>query len=104
MKGVRDYSQMEEKKASGMVAQRQAREVALIDIAEELDTWLGGGSDVVAQRMARQLLRAISVYSREEQVLRTINRCGLDSPHAIRSLDEYRKERRFAAGNDEPSA
>lgn len=78
--------------------QRQAVEVSLLEIAETLEDELHAGNIHAAQRMARQLVNALAVYARERQVVRAIERNGLDSPWAIRSLDEYRKERRLTSG------
>ncbi len=77
--------------------QRQATEVALIDIAEQVQDAMCAGDWETARRGNQQLIRALSVYARERQIVRTLERCGLDSPLGLRSLDEYRKERKRAA-------
>ena len=100
-----------------MVAQRQAREVALIEIGEVIEDRFRLLGDLEGVRIARQLNNALSIYGREEQLIRAVTKLGPRSDHVKRmwsefhsdhgrviNLDEYRKERRFAAGNDEPSA
>ena len=76
--------------------QRQAEEVSLLDIAEELEDALHAGQYPAAQRMARQLCNALSVYAQERQLVRAIERNGLDAPSVVRSLDEHRRRK---AGN-----
>lgn len=86
------------------MANRQAMEVGLLEIAETLEDLLQAHGTPQERRISRQLVNALSVYARERQVIRAIERNGLDSPWAIRSLDEYRRDRqRLAATNDEPS-
>ena len=73
--------------------QRQAEEVTLLDLAEELEDALHAGQIPAAQRMARQLVNGLSMYAQERQLVRAIERNGLDAPSVVRSLDEYRKRR-----------
>lgn len=73
--------------------QRQAEEVTLLDLAEELEDALHAGQIPAAQRMARHLVTSLSVYAQERQLVRAIERNGLDAPSVVRSLDEYRRRK-----------
>lgn len=80
---------------------RQATDVQLVEIAEQVEELLHGHP---ARFLARRLVTELSLRELERRVIRQMERNGIGGIRAERSLAEYRQEReRLTARNDEPS-
>lgn len=84
---------------------RNAQTVGLIEMAENLEDELHAGRLPVAQRLARQLVTDLTLFDREQGIVRAIERNGLTAPSVMRSLSEFRREKgRLTGANREPSS
>jgi len=78
---------------------RQATDVQLVEIAEQVEGLLHGHP---ARFLARRLVTELSLRELERRVIRQMERNGIDSIRAERSLAEYRQERQRLGIQTEP--
>ncbi len=78
---------------------RQATDVQLVEIAEQVEGLLHGHP---ARFLARRLVTELSLRELERRVIRQMERNGIGSIRAERSLAEYRQERQRLGVQTEP--
>ena len=75
------------------MAQRERKEIVIIDMLQDAEDALHAGQYPAAQRLLRTSINALERYAEERVLIQRVERIGLDAPSVVRSLDEHRRRR-----------